>query len=219
MVSIRELAVLAVCAPLLLGCSGEPQRDSEGGSGAPVVQLGAPGESGRTLSPDELDSIEAPGHAPQDVAFMQAMIPHHRQALEMTAMVEDRAADPQLALLAERIEVSQLDEIAQMEQWLWERGEEVEAEGGHGHHGDQMPGMLTERELARLEAARGRAFDRLFLVSMIRHHEGAVAMVATLLDEGVGAQEPQASQMVQHIDSDQRVEIARMKRMLQTQSR
>ena len=90
---------------------------------------------------------------------MQAMIPHHQQALEMTAMVEKRAADPKIALLAERLEVSQLDEIAQMEDWLVQRGEEVPADGAHSHHhgghAELMPGMLTRAELARLERSRG----------------------------------------------------------------
>ena len=97
---------------------------------APVVQLGAPGEEGKTLSPDEAEAIEDPTWTDADVEFVQMMLPHHQQALEMTALVEDRAADPDLAQLAERIEVSQQDEIALLEEWLNERDQM--ASGMHG---------------------------------------------------------------------------------------
>jgi uncharacterized protein (DUF305 family) len=94
--------------------------------------------------------------------------------------------------------------------WLEQRGEHVE----HAGHGDLMPGMLTDDELARLEAASGRRFDRLFLQSMIRHHEGAVTMVEQLLTGGQGGQESQLFQLAQHVEVDQQVEIARMKQLL-----
>ena len=77
-----------------------------------------------------------------------------------------------------------------------------------------MPGMLTAEQLAQLEASRGADFDALFLQYMIAHHEGAVAMVERLLTEGFGGQEPQVFQLAQHVESDQQVEIARMKRLL-----
>src|SRR6478735_2683398 len=126
---------------------------------APVVQLGAPGEDGTTLSPDEAEAVEEPTYTDADVAFVQMMLPHHQQALEMTALVEDRAADPDLVQLAERIEVSQQDEIALLEEWLSERGEMVSdmhgEHGEHSGHGDQgghqgMPGMLTPAQLEQL---------------------------------------------------------------------
>jgi uncharacterized protein (DUF305 family) len=115
--------------------------------------------------------------------------------------------------VARRIELSQHDEIAQLTHWLEERGEEVPLPGsGHGGH-QSMPGMLTDAELAELAAATGGEFDRLFLEYMIRHHEGAVVMVEELLG-GSGGQEPEVFQLARHIDADQRIEIARMKRML-----
>jgi uncharacterized protein (DUF305 family) len=210
------VASVVVCGLLLAGCTSDPGAESEPEPDAPVVQLGAPGEDNRTLSPDEQESLgEAPGHTPEDVAFVQGMIPHHRQALEMTAMVERRADDPRLALLAERIEVSQVDEIRQMRDWLVQRGEDVDgAHGHHDHHGGLMPGMLTRAELAQLAHARDERFDRLFLLYMIRHHEGAIAMVNELLGGGAGGQEPAVFQIAQHVDADQRVEIARMKKLL-----
>ena len=205
------LAVLAVALGLT-GCTAEAEPEDDA---APVVQLGAPGESNTTLSPEEAESIDDPAYTAADVAFVQGMIPHHQQALEMTALVGDRADDPDLRTIAERIEVSQVAEIEQLEGWLTARGESVS--GMHAGHGDGehgMPGMLTPQEMTRLERASGRRFDQLFLLGMIRHHEGAVLMVESLLTEGEGGQESEVFQLAGHIGSDQQVEIAAMKRKL-----
>ncbi|HYH33781.1 MAG TPA: DUF305 domain-containing protein [Nocardioides sp.] len=211
---------VAACALLAAtGCSSDTE-DPPPESDAPVVQLGAPGESNETLSSEEVEELDEPEHTAADVMFVQMMIPHHQRALEMTAMVEERTASERLPLLAERIEVSQTDEIAQLETWLADRGEPVS--GDHSHHGDHggdgghaglMPGMLTQAELATLRAADGRRFDRLFLQYMIRHHEGAVGMVEDLFAEG-GGQESQVFQLASGIESDQLVEISRMEQML-----
>lgn len=214
MTTTRRLVAVAAGAVLALGgCTSDAEK-AEPESDTPVVQLGAPGESNRTLSPDEVEGLDQPEHTEADVAFVHGMVPHHQQALEMTAMVDERTASKQVPLLAERIEVSQTDEIAQLENWLTERDEALP--GGHSHHGDHaelMPGMLTDAELATLRAAQGRRFDRLFLNYMIRHHEGAVIMVEDLFTGG-GGQEPEVFQLAGHIESDQLVEISRMKRML-----
>ena len=205
-------AALAAVMGLALGACSSDSEPEPPDSDAPVVQLGAPGESNRTLSPGEIEELEQqPGHTEADVVFVQAMIPHHQQALAMTALVEDRTASEQVPKLARRIEVSQTDEIAQLEGWLTARGESFP--DAHAHHGEPMPGMLTEEQLAELEAAQGRRFDRLFLSSMVRHHEGAVLMVGQLLAGG-GGQEAEVFQLAQHIESDQVVEISRMNRML-----
>jgi uncharacterized protein (DUF305 family) len=207
----RTAAVLVLLVGLA-GCTTEAEPEE---SAAPVVQLGAPGESGTTLSPEEAESLDEPAYTDADVAFVQGMIPHHQQALEMTALVADRAEDPDLTAMAERIEVTQVAEIKQLEGWLTTRGESVSGmHAGHsdGEHG--MPGMLTPQEMARLERATGPRFDRLFLLGMIRHHEGAVVMVESLLTEGEGAQESEVFQLASHIGSDQQVEIAAMKRKL-----
>lgn len=214
----RAAAVLtaAVVGAGLAGCTTGSQSDEPTSANeAPVVQLGAPGESGTTLSPEEVEGIEEPTHTEADVAFMQGMVPHHRQALEMTALVEDRAGDPDLAVMAERIEVSQVDEIARMERWLTSRGEDVAGEhAGHGDGEHGMPGMLTPAEFSRLEQASGRRFDRLFLQFMIRHHEGAVVMVESLLTQGEGGQESEVFQLASDVGMDQQVEISVMKRQL-----
>jgi uncharacterized protein (DUF305 family) len=189
-----------------------------GDSGSPaanprVVQPGAPGQSGRTLSDDDLSSLAPPRHNTSDTRFMQRMIHHHAQALEMTALVDERTNSADVPRLAGRIEVSQRDEIAQMERWLADRGEAHP--GGHATHGqgELMPGMLDEAGFRRLRAARGVAFDRLFLESMIRHHEGALAMVTELYNSG-GGFEPACDRFAREVNADQTIEIARMREML-----
>jgi uncharacterized protein (DUF305 family) len=144
------------------------------------------------------------------------MIPHHRQALVMTALVEERALDRRVRLLAGRIEVSQNDEIAWMEQWLRDNAPEAAADE-HAHHAGHealMPGMLTPAEIEALAATSGAAFDRLFLESMIRHHEGALVMVDSLFASPGGAQQPDVYRIATDIGADQAADIDRMRAML-----
>ncbi|SDU71182.1 DUF305 domain-containing protein [Jiangella alkaliphila] len=205
------IAVLAVGA--VAGCTSDDEADRP-----PVVQLGPPGETGTPLTDDELTGLDQPQYTDADVAFVQGMIQHHAQALVMTDLVVERAGSDDLPLMAERMDVSQRDEIALLEEWLETRGEDVpDASGEHHEHGEDgqvMPGMLTDDDLARLAAATGRDFDELFLLYMIRHHEGALVMVGELLTAGEGGQESALFQLAQHIDSDQGIEIARMKSLL-----
>jgi uncharacterized protein (DUF305 family) len=148
---------------------------------------------------------------------MQGMIPHHVQALRMTRLVPERTSREDVPLFAERMDLSQEDEIALMQGWLENRDEAVPSLGaGHDHDGGDaglMPGMLTEEELVELEAAEGAAFDRLFLESMIRHHLGATAMVDELFAAG-GGQEPEIARFAEHVYSDQQIEISRAEQML-----
>ena len=158
------------------------------------------------------------GYSPADVHFMQGMIGHHAQALEMTALVPGRTARADLRLLAERIRVSQESEIKTMQQWLLARGEPVPCiEPGH-QHGDMMhmlmPGMATPEQMVALEASTGPAFERLFLETMIRHHQGALQMVAALFSTPGAGQEPQVFGFASDVDADQRAEIARMEALL-----
>jgi uncharacterized protein (DUF305 family) len=212
------LALVAV-ALLLAGCGGDSSAEPESAETAPnIVQPGAPGKPSRTVSADELARFAAPAHIPADVFFMQGMIHHHAQALRMTSLVPKRAASPKLPLLAERMDISQESEIEQMQRWLLARHEAVPLlHREHGHaHGiglGAMPGMLSERELRQLERARGSAFDRLFLRSMIRHHQGAVTMVRQLYAAG-GGLESEADAFARHIEADQEIEIARMEQLL-----
>lgn len=161
-------------------------------------------------------------HAPYvdaDVSFMQGMILHHGQALEMTALARARTGNGTLLSLAQRIEQTQLVEIARMSRWLETRGETVpdpaayREHGAHGAHEGHMPGMLTPEQMQQLAAASGDAFDRLFLESMIGHHEGALTMVAELQAAG-GGLEPEIYRFAADVDADQRAEIARMQSVL-----
>jgi uncharacterized protein (DUF305 family) len=149
-----------------------------------------------------------------DVRFMQDMIGHHAQALAMTELVPGRAARADLHLMAERIEVSQRDEIALMRRWLRAHGADTAAVDGHAHHA-HGPGMLSPEEMARLAGAAGSEFDRLFLELMIRHHEGAVQMVRDLFATPGAGQDSDVYQIAAEVEADQLAEIARMRRMLQ----
>jgi uncharacterized protein (DUF305 family) len=153
-----------------------------------------------------------PRHTPADVRFMQQMTDHHGQALLMTELVRERTSSETIKLLARRIEVSQRDEIGWMRQWLADRREAVSsAEVSHRH---EIPGMLTEAELSRLRSASGAEFDRLFLTGMIRHHEGALTMVAQLFATPGAGQETESFRFASDVEADQRAEIARMRALL-----
>ena len=158
-------------------------------------------------------------YAEADVRFMQRMIDHHAQALAMTALVPTRAATENVRVMAQRVDVSQRDEIARMRRWLAARGEHVPTSGGHDHGAGgshaPMPGMLSPDEMRRLAEAAGAAFDRLFLESMIRHHEGALVMVAELFATDGAGQELEIFRFASDVDADQRAEIRRMRLMLQ----
>ncbi len=180
---------------------------------SPIVQLGAPGEPNQTLSPEEAAELGSPKHVEADEEFMLDMIQHHDQAIVMTGFVDENTDDRDIQLLAERMKVSQEDELKVITRWLQDRFVPVNDGAGHGHDGDAMPGMLTDDELAALEAASGAKFDRLFLESMIRHHQGAVQMVDELYAAG-GGNESEVDQFARHVESDQGVEIARMQQML-----
>jgi uncharacterized protein (DUF305 family) len=174
----------------------------------------------------------APAGLEAEIRFLRDMIEHHRQALELTALVPERAASGDVRRLARRIEISQADEIRMMEAWLARREAALPVGERHGqpphpgHHAHtaahdpahdaahDMPGMLTPAQLERLAAARGAEFDRVFLESMIFHHEGALAMVAELLEQPGAAAEPELFMFAAHVDADQYAEIARMRSML-----
>lgn len=148
-----------------------------------------------------------------DAVFMRDMIAHHRQAIEMSALIPARTTRKDMRLLGERIDVSQRDEITMMQRWLREHGADTTV-AHHHMEGMAMPGMLTAGQLTQLAKARGAAFERLFLEGMIHHHEGALTMVAQLLAQRGAAQESQVFQYASDIDADQRAEIARMRRLL-----
>src|ERR1700682_5620433 len=171
-----------------------------------------------------------PHYTAADVRFMQGMIGHHSQALTMTALIPARTSRQDIRSLGQRIEVSQRDEIAMMRQWLKARHQHVPAsDAPHDSHvvsghsmnmpgmampDTLMPGMLTGEQLAELANENGDDFDKLFLRDMIRHHEGALVMVASLLGTTGSGQEAEVFRFASEVDSDQRAEIARMTALL-----
>jgi uncharacterized protein (DUF305 family) len=202
--------ILAGCAP-----AAEPGTPAPETAPPAIVQPGAPGEAGRPLTEEERRPGETPPHTEADVAFMKGMIAHHLQAVEMSELAPGRTQNESILQLARRIIASQEDEIGFMEGWLAARDEDLPGPHAH-HHGPHadMPGMISAEEMARLRAASGTEFERLFLEYMIRHHEGALVMVEELLATRGAGREPQISAFASHVESDQEIEIERMARML-----
>ena len=202
----------AAFAALLLSSSGIAHAQS-----APIVQPGAPGKASKNLTAEQATKLAQASYTASDVIFMQHMIVHHQQAVEMALLVKDRTNTADLLAIAGRIESSQADEITFMKTWLKERGEPVEdpamkGHGAHMHH--MMQGMASPDQMTALAAAKGVDFDRQFLTLMIAHHEGAVDMVKKLLREDGTAADPVLYQFVGDIDSEQASEIERMDKLL-----
>jgi uncharacterized protein (DUF305 family) len=159
-----------------------------------------------------------------DVEFMTGMIPHHAQALIMAGLAASRGARADIALLCERILVGQADEIESMQTWLRDRDQPVpdgrstrmrmRMTPGGVEHDMLMPGMLTDEEMAALEQASGGEFDRLFLIGMIKHHQGAIAMVNDLFKKYGAAQDDAIFKFASDVFADQSMEIEVMEGML-----
>ncbi|MGH9370530.1 MAG: DUF305 domain-containing protein [Vicinamibacterales bacterium] len=180
-----------------------------------IVQPGAPGAATRVIGVEQAADLSQVQHTAADVRFMQGMIGHHAQALEMTALLLSRSSREDMRLLAQRIEASQSDEIRMMQDWLTRRGQELpDPHAHHAHGATLMPGMLTAEEMDRLAQAKGGAFDRLFLEFMITHHEGALVMVHDLFSSPGAGQESDIFAFASDVDADQRMEIDRMGAML-----
>jgi len=220
------LCVRSISA-VLLCLSGGPatfaQQPKPAGN-APLVQPGAPGQRSKTISPG---SVRTPSRAPveADVAFMQGMIHHHAQAVEMVDLLRARGKSKELQSFGERISISQTDEIQYMKKWLQDRGQPLVP--GHGHmdhmagmdHSNMgsmplMPGMLTPQQMETLAKSKGEEFDRLFLTGMIQHHNGALIMVDDLFDIPGAGQDPVLFDFATDIDNTQRAEINIMRGML-----
>ncbi len=182
-----------------------------------VVQPGAPGESTRELPRGTTGQLMPIATA--DVQFMQGMITHHAQAVEMTALIESHTSNSNVRSLGARISHSQADEIRFMKRWLLSRGYDISGGGEHEHHEhmshDMMPGMLSASQMEALAAARGAEFDRLFLEGMIQHHGGALTMVRDLFAAAGAGQEAELFNFATDVDSGQRAEIRIMQTMLE----
>jgi uncharacterized protein (DUF305 family) len=190
-----------------------------------IVQPGAPGSPSKTLPASTRASL--PPISRKDVEFMQGMIMHHAQAVEMTALIDSRTQNSELRLLGSRISQSQSDEMRFMTRWLESRGEPTSMSmksmpgmdmegmemGDHAHH-MLMPGMLTAQQMRALKKATGAEFDRLFLKGMIQHHTGALTMVKDLFNTAGSGQDAQLFNFATDVDSGQRAEIRIMESML-----
>ena len=208
------ISLTTFCA--LPGATGYAQQAA---SGAPaIVQPGAPGTPSKTLPPS---TTPTPPRASQaDIDFMQGMIMHHQQAVEMTALIPSQTEDKDVRAIGARISRSQSDEINFMKRWLVARGQATSMGMPGMRDMDKngkpmmMPGMLTPAQMEALRNARGAEFDRLFLTGMIQHHGGALVMVKDLFDSPGAGQEADIFDFVTDVDSGQRAEIKIMENML-----
>jgi len=205
----RSLTLCLLAAVALAGC-----RSATDTSGTSIIQPGAPGQANRVISREAATDLSQVQATPADVKFMQGMIGHHAQALEMTALIAERSSRDEMRRLGQRISVSQADEINMMRSWLTKRGQELPSEHAHHMPGGMMPGMLSDEQMSELAAAKGEDFDRLFLKYMIQHHEGALSMVDDLFKTPGAGQEGDINAFAADVDSDQRMEIDRMRAML-----
>ena len=212
---IALVALLGACST---GASVETAAPAPENDGPRIVQPGAPGQSSRTFSSTGLDQVEGVSYTDADVSFMQGMIPHHQQALEMTALVRQHAVTEAVQRMALRMEISQRDEIALISAWLADRGETIEM-SNMGAMQHEMMGMLTPEQMQTLSETRGMDFDRLFLEGMIQHHRGALAMVTELFSTSGAAQESTIFKFAEEIDADQLMEIERMQGLLNQMAR
>ncbi|MFH8804125.1 DUF305 domain-containing protein [Streptomyces sp. NPDC017936] len=216
------LVTVSLLALALAGCDSGPDGEPGAANGPSVIAPGLPGEGNRTLSAEEAARQRAEDDTPNsaDVSFARMMIEHHRQALEMTGLAPGQAQSAKVKALASRIAAAQGPEIEAMESWLTthDKGGGSATGGGHDHAGTPgtatgaaMPGMATDAQMENLRAARGKAFDRLFLTLMITHHEGAVTMAADVKAQGNNIR---IEEMADDVVAEQTTEITRMRAML-----
>lgn len=206
--------VCSVAIGCLAGCSGGDDRPPPAaGQTGSVIVPGRPGEPNKTM-PATKGTVAPPGAA--DIRFVQMMIPHHEQALEMAVFAPAQAANDKVKRLADRIDAAQSGEISRMQSWLRQH-----AQSGHHGHGaptpgdrhTRMPGMASPQQMAQLQAATGANFDRLFLTLMITHHQGALTMANEQLAKGTNLL---IQEMAQEIIVTQTAEINRMRVLLNT---
>jgi uncharacterized protein (DUF305 family) len=219
--------VAAVFASACFLTSPAAAQQTGTGNSPVIVQPGAPGEPSKILPSTTRATL--PPRSPKDVEFMQGMIMHHAQAVEMTLLIASHTKNKELQLLGDRISHSQSDEMGFMKRWLTARGQSTEMKmrgmdmSGMEmpgmdipqHHGQAlMPGMLTPKQMEALRNARGSQFDKLFLTGMIQHHTGALTMVTELFKIGGAGQDADLFNFATDVDSGQRAEIRIMQNIL-----
>ena len=187
-----------------------------------VVQPGAPGQPSKKLPASTTGTL--PPRVQADVDFMQGMIMHHAQAVEMTALISSHSENKELQSLGARISSSQSSEIKFMQRWLAARGEPLYMampgmpDMDMSRHMTLMPGMLSPAQMDALRKAKGAEFDRLFLTGMIQHHSGALTMVKDLFDTPGAGQDADLFDFATDADNTQRAEIKIMQAMLEKES-
>jgi uncharacterized protein (DUF305 family) len=213
---------LYLVATFLILCVVAPCQQA---SAPAVVQPGAPGQPNKVLTPTTTGLHLMPPTV-ADTRFMQGMIMHHGQAVEMTELVKTHTTDPEVLEIGRRIGVSQTSEMAFMKLWLTDRGLPLEEPGSMDSMKDMkgmdmgdmdmppMPGMLTHKQMAALRNASGPEFDHLFLTGMIQHHGGALTMVRDLFNQPSAVQDPTLFDFASDVDSTQTAEIDMMYRAL-----
>jgi uncharacterized protein (DUF305 family) len=216
---MKLFSILVVTAAAsAVACGSAPAQQS-----VPIVQPGAPGQASKGVSAAAAADESHVGYTDADVTFMQGMIHHHAQALDMVDLLNRNTRSNEMRQLGKRIALSQTGEIKMMQTWLKARGKDVPDPRAHdmadmpGMSMDRvmMPGMLTPDEMKHLAALNGPAFDKAFLEGMIKHHRGALTMVKELLATAGAAQDADIFNFGANIEADQSAEIERMTDMLQ----
>jgi uncharacterized protein (DUF305 family) len=220
--ALRTMLVAAGALACFL-CSQMQAQQNDAARPAVVVQPGEPGKPTRALPPSTKGTL--PPRSQADVEFMQGMIMHHSQAIEMTVLISSHTENKQVRSLGARISRSQSDEIRFMQRWLAVRGEpaSVAMPGMPGMDKSRnpmvlMPGMLTAEQMEALRKAKRAEFDRLFLTGMIQHHDGALTMVKDLFDTAGAGQDAELFDFATDADNTQRAEIKIMQAMLEKKS-
>ncbi len=206
---LRLILVLVCTALDLTACH------ASGGVHPLLIQPGPPGAPSRVIDVNKATDLSHVQATKADVEFMQGMIHHHLQAIEMTHLLAEKTQSEDMRKLGLRMSLSQSDEIKMMRRWLQARGQA--APDDHGQHipgAPMMPGMLSQEEMARLAAAKGKEFDTLFLQGMIKHHNGALVMVDQLFDTEGAGQQSDIFAFANDVEADQRADIDRMTAIL-----
>jgi uncharacterized protein (DUF305 family) len=226
---VRLTAAMVLLLPLLLLSlpianaqaqqAGRANASADPPGTSTVVQPGAPGQPSKILPAATRPPV--PPVAEADIEFMQGMIVHHSQAVEMTALIPSRTQNPEVRSIGAKISSSQSDEMSFMKRWLLSRGQPttMSAAAMEGMHmsGDDalMPGMLTSKQMQALREAQSADFDRLFLTGMIQHHNGALIMVKDLFDSPGAGQDADLFNFATDADNTQRAEMRIMQGMLE----
>jgi len=211
LIAVGALAIF-VCSPA--------QAQQNGPPGPIVVQPGAQGKPSKRLPPSTTGKL--PPRSQAEVDFMQGMIMHHAQAVEMTALIPSHTESKDLRLLGARISSSQSSEMNFMKRWLAARGEAASMAMPGMKNMDMsgkpmalMPGMLSPEQMVALRKAKGDEFDHLFLAGMIQHHGGALTMVKDLFDTAGAGQDAELFNFATDVETGQRAEIRIMQGMLE----